>query len=279
MLPLVIALVNEPGQVAALNRGLESASGDVIAITDDDAAPRLDWLERISAAFAADASLGGLGGRDWVHERGGLLDESRRVVGKVLWTGKMIGNHHLGVGKAREVDVLKGANMSYRRTTIGDTRFDTRLRGRGAQIHNDVAFSISVKHAGWKLVYDPSVAVDHFPAVRSDDAGPRDAQTLTAIRDAAYNLHLILREQLPPFRREIAWWWYLLIGTRAYPGVAHALLALLKKPQRAQLSHWSAVRNGAHEARRDVRRGWPERTGHNQVRLSEPVARQSGVTG
>ncbi len=28
-----------------------------------------------------------------------------------------------------------------------------------------------------------------------------------AIGNAAYNLHLMLREHLPPARREIAWWW------------------------------------------------------------------------
>ncbi len=39
-LPLSVALVETPGQVAALNRGLDAANGDVIAITDDDAAPR-----------------------------------------------------------------------------------------------------------------------------------------------------------------------------------------------------------------------------------------------
>jgi hypothetical protein len=45
----------------------------------------------------------------------------------------LIGNHHLGVGEPREVDVLKGVNMSYRRTAIADIHFDERMRGTGAQ--------------------------------------------------------------------------------------------------------------------------------------------------
>lgn len=57
-LPLSVALVEVPGQVAALNRGLDAANGDVIAITDDDAAPHQDWVERIAAAFESDARLG-----------------------------------------------------------------------------------------------------------------------------------------------------------------------------------------------------------------------------
>jgi len=248
-LPLSIALVEQPGQVAALNRGLDAASGDVVAITDDDAAPHPDWVERIAAAFASDARLGALGGRDWVHEKGRVLDGERPLVGKVTPSGKIIGNHHLGVGGAREVDLLKGANMSYRRAAIRQIRFDERLRGAGAQVHNDMAFSMSVKNAGWKLVYDPRVAVDHYPAERFDD-DRRDAQTLMAVRNAAYNLHLILRDHLPPLRREAAWWWYALVGTRVYPGFAHVALALLSKHARVKLSRWRAVRTGAHEARR-----------------------------
>ncbi|CAB3750765.1 glycosyltransferase family 2 protein [Paraburkholderia humisilvae] len=247
-LPLTIAPVDLPGQVAALNRGLDAASGDVIAITDDDAAPHADWVQRIEAHFAADPQLGALGGRDWVHQKGGVLSGSRERVGKLTPSGKMIGNHHLGVGGAREVDMLKGANMSYRRAAVRTLRFDTRLRGAGAQVHNDMAFSMSVKKAGWKLVYDPRVAVDHFPAERHDD-DRRDAQSLTAARNAAYNLHLILRAHLPPLRRETAWWWYAMVGTRVYPGFAHAVLAVVSR-KRAQLSRWKAVRTGAREARR-----------------------------
>ncbi|MGF6599734.1 glycosyltransferase involved in cell wall biosynthesis [Paraburkholderia sp. GAS448] len=249
---LRIALVEVPGQVAALNRGLDVATGDVIAITDDDAAPRPDWAQRIASAFQADPRLGALGGRDWVHQRGRVLDGARPLVGKVRPSGRIIGNHHLGVGGAREVDLLKGANMSYRREAVRTIRFDNRLRGAGAQVHNDMAFSMSVKNAGWKLVYDPQVAVDHFPAERFDD-DRRDAQTMQAVRNAAYNLHLILRDALPPVRREAAWWWYTLVGTRVYPGMAHALLALASRHSSATLSRWRAVRTGAHEARRAAR--------------------------
>jgi cellulose synthase/poly-beta-1,6-N-acetylglucosamine synthase-like glycosyltransferase len=245
-----VAIVEEPGQVAALNRGLEAATGDVIAITDDDAAPRADWVERIARWFEADPQLGALGGRDWVHEGGRVIDGERDLVGKLQRSGRIVGNHHLGTGAAREVDLLKGANMSYRRAAIADVRFDRRLRGTGAQTHNDMAFSMSVKRAGWKLVYDPRVAVDHYPAPRPGE-DPRNAQTLASMRNAAFNLHLILRGHLPPLRRETAWWWYALVGTRLYPGMLHAALAAARgQPAGAALARWRAVRVGAREARR-----------------------------
>ncbi|WP_061167341.1 glycosyltransferase family 2 protein [Caballeronia hypogeia] len=236
------------GQVAALNRGLESAAGDIIAITDDDAAPRPDWIERIAHAFEANDRLGAIGGRDWVHEKGRVLDGSRHEIGVIRKSGRVVGNHHLGVGPARAVRMLKGANMSYRRAAIASLRFDTRLRGAGAQVHNDMAFSMSVRRAGWTVIYDPLIAVDHFPAERFDD-DRRDAQTLGALTDAAYNFHLILSEELESFDREIAWLWHALIGTRVYPGVLHALLAM-----RGGVAHawerWRAVRRGAWQARR-----------------------------
>jgi cellulose synthase/poly-beta-1,6-N-acetylglucosamine synthase-like glycosyltransferase len=248
-LALRVALVDVPGQVAALNCGLNVAAGDVIAITDDDAAPRTDWLQRIAAAFDADPRLGALGGRDWVHEKGRILDGERELVGKLQLSGKIIGNHHLGIGGAREVDTLKGANMSYRREAIRNIRFDARLRGTGAQTHNDMAFSMCVKRAGWKLVYDPRVAVDHYPAERFDD-DKRDARTLAAVSNAAYNLHLTLREHLPPMRRATAWWWYALVGTRVYPGLVHAVLATVSKNGTDVRLRWRAVRTGARDARR-----------------------------
>ncbi|MBI0331676.1 glycosyltransferase family 2 protein [Burkholderia plantarii] len=250
-LPLTVAPIEVPGQVAALNRGLERAGGDVLAITDDDAAPRPDWLERIAAAFDADARLGALGGRDWVHERGRVIDDARPVVGRVTLSGKLVGNHHLGVGGAREVDMLKGANMIYRRDAIDGLRFDTRLRGAGAQTHNDMAFSMAVKRRGWKLVYDPAVAVDHYPAERFDE-DRRDAASRNAIVNAAYNLHLTLRDHLPEPKREIAWWWYRFVGTRVYPGLAHVVLSLGSRDGARVRERWRAVRQGASAARRDT---------------------------
>ncbi|MBY4790575.1 glycosyltransferase family 2 protein [Burkholderia dolosa] len=248
-LPLRVVAVDVPGQVAALNKGLDVAAGDIVAITDDDAAPRADWLARVESTFAADPRGGAVGGRDWVHEKGRVLDESREEVGRITPWGRLVGNHHLGVGGAREVDMLKGANMSYRRAAIERVRFDTRLRGAGAQVHNDMAFSMRVQRDGWKLVYDPAIAVDHFPAERFDD-DRRDAASLNAISNGAYNLQLTLREHLPPLRREIAWWWWTLVGTRVYPGLAHLLLALPTARRGRVLAHWRAVRRGARDARR-----------------------------
>src|SRR5689334_18557055 len=55
------------GVVVALNTALQAAAGDLVAITDDDAVARPDWIERLEQCFRADSRLGGVGGRDVVH--------------------------------------------------------------------------------------------------------------------------------------------------------------------------------------------------------------------
>jgi glycosyltransferase involved in cell wall biosynthesis len=202
-LPLKVLIVNVPGVVAAMNCGLEAATGDIIAFTDDDAAPHVDWLQRIEAYFLSDEHLGGIGGRDWQYV-GTKLKEAgeRKVVGQMRWHGLVIGNHHLGVGEPQEVYVLKGVNMSFRRTAIADLRFDEQMRGTGAQVHFELAFSLSLKRAGWKILFDPQVAVDHFPAQRFDE-DLREAFSAIALTNQVHNETLALLEYLSPPRRII----------------------------------------------------------------------------
>src|SRR2546421_10109259 len=46
--------VDAAGVVAALNAALQLAAGELVAITDDDAVARPDWLERLERRFQAD---------------------------------------------------------------------------------------------------------------------------------------------------------------------------------------------------------------------------------
>jgi glycosyltransferase involved in cell wall biosynthesis len=221
-LPLQIVTVTTSGVIAALNKGLDAAQGDIIAITDDDAAPRPEWLTRIEAHFVSDDAIGGVGGRDWMYQGTELVDGACEVVGKVQWFGRTIGNHHFGVGKPREVEILKGANMSYRRSAIANLRFDERLRGTGAQAHNDLAFGLAVKGSGWKLIYDPLVELDHFHGQRFDE-DIRYQFNPIATGNQVHNYTLILLEYLPPIRRLVFILWAILIGTRGERGLLQTL--------------------------------------------------------
>ncbi|MEE3716391.1 glycosyltransferase [Tumidithrix elongata RA019] len=209
LLPLQALIVKVPGVVAAMNCGLDAATGDIIAFTDDDAAPHADWLERIETYFLKDEKIGGVGGRDWQYVGTEIKEVGeRKVVGQMRWHGMVIGNHHLGVGEPQEVYVLKGVNMSFRRDAIAELRFDERMRGTGAQVHFELAFSLRLKQAGWKIIFDPKVAVDHFPAQRFDE-DLREKFSAIALENQVHNETLALLDYLSPIRRIV----FLLVAT------------------------------------------------------------------
>ncbi len=192
---------------------MAAVTGDIVSITDDDAAPRPDWLASINAHFLKDTAVVGVGGRDWIHQGNQILDASRPIVGQLQWFGRVIGNHHLGVGEPREVDILKGVNMSFRTQAIGELHFDQRMRGTGAQVHFEMAFTLALKRAGGKIIYDPQIAVDHYPAQRFDEDQRHNFNAIAQI-NLVHNETLILLEHLPPLRRTIFLLWAIIIGTR-----------------------------------------------------------------
>ena len=239
LLPLHTAKVTVFGVIAAMNLGLDSATGDIIAFTDDDAAPHPDWLERIETYFVADQKIVGVGGRDWVYHGDELEEGARPIVGKLQWFGRIIGNHHIGIGGARDVDVLKGVNMSFRRTAIADLHFDQRMRGTGAQVHFEVIFSLALKQRGGKLVYDSQIGVDHFRGARFDE-DQRDKFNSLALLNAVHNETLALLEYLPLSRRLIFLVWAVAIGTRDARGLLQWLRFLPKEGALSGQKLWSS---------------------------------------
>jgi len=216
-LPLKIVTVTTTGVVAAMNAGLQKSEGDIIVFTDDDAIPKSNWLQLIEDAFLADDKVGGVGGKDWVYDNGKLKEGQEETVGKIQWFGRAIGNHALGFGAAREVDILKGVNMSFRREAIAGLQFDHRMWGTGAQVHFEMAFCFALKKRGWKLIYDPNIAVDHHHAQRFDE-DQRKRFNQTALINQVHNETLIMLENLEPIRRLFYLLWALVLGSRAERG-------------------------------------------------------------
>jgi cellulose synthase/poly-beta-1,6-N-acetylglucosamine synthase-like glycosyltransferase len=244
-LQLRTVTVKVTGVVAAMNTGLDVATGDIIVTTDDDAAPHPDWLQRIEAHFESDSKIGGVGGRDWQYVGTQIKETGDRTeVGRLQWFGRVIGNHHLGVGPAREVDVLKGVNMAYRRTAIKGMHFDERMRGTGAQVHFELAFTLPIKRAGWKIIFDPLVAVDHYPAVRFDEDQRHNFNDI-AWSNAIHNETLVLLEHFPPMQRISFLLWAILIGTREALGVVQCLRFLPKQGELAWKKWLASIRGRA----------------------------------
>lgn len=251
---LSIQLVDvlEPGQIAALNAGLAASTGDIVCITDDDAAPHPDWLKRIEECYQQDPSIVGVGGRDLVHTRSGVLNDPQTRVGIISPFGRLIGNHHLGVGGARVVDVIKGVNMSFRGNLLREIKFEPRLKGTGAQVHNEVAISLSIRGKGRKVIYDPAILVDHYPAERFDEDA-RGTQSSLALSNATFNLFFSLLGKNTGWHRLLIWHWYQLIGTSTAPGLLQICRSFLSK-DRNVVHRWKVVRRAAYDARKTVSR-------------------------
>jgi glycosyltransferase involved in cell wall biosynthesis len=220
---IITVTVTEPGVLAAMNLGVAASSGDVIAFVDDDAVARPAWLHGM-LAHLDDVAVGGVGGRDVVHSLPDPELTNTGEVGLITSWGKLVGNHHLGAGPARDATVLKAVNMAFRREALALPRT---LRGSGAQVHFEVATGLWARQRGWRLVYDPAIVVDHYPGPRFDP-DRRERPDPVATRNAAYNLVACLIDLNPRLlpRRAL---YGALVGDAMTPGLGRAAVAMVQR--------------------------------------------------
>jgi len=148
----------------ARNLGIRHARGEVIAFLDDDSMARPEWLHFLLEPYT-DSVVGGVGGRviDALEQARVTPDDLR--VGTIQRNGRMTTNFILDTGKPVEVDHVRGCNMSFRRVALERIGgFDGRYIGSNVCEETDVC--LSVKRAGWKMVYQPFAVVDHLAAPR-----------------------------------------------------------------------------------------------------------------
>lgn len=227
-LPLRAVEVFETGVVAAMNRGLDAVTGDFVMFLDDDAAPLPDWLARVEAHYRADPMVGAVGGRDILHVDGTPIQPSEKDVGTISWYGRLVGAHHIGIGTARHVAVLKGVNMGFRMAALRNHRADPRLLGEGAQVHFEVGLCTNVRRAGWSVLYDPTILVNHYPSVRHD-SDKRSGFAYDAQFNKAHNEQLMILDALKPWQRPVFVMWSILIGTSDVVGLAQLPRVALKR--------------------------------------------------
>lgn len=241
-------VVDEPGLLAAMTAGLRASTGDVIALTDDDAVPRPEWVALIARHFT-DPALGVLGGRDVLTDHRDPGPAGGRDVGRITGWGRLIGNHHVGRGGPRDVDVVKGVNLAVRRQAAA---VPVGLRGSGAQPHTEVILCQWARSRGWRVVYDANLVVDHHPAERP--AGDRrDARRPADVADEAYNLVGGLLSQRPDLKwRRAAFG--LAVGDAATPGLVRTAYGLLRRDP-GSLRRLIPSLAGQAAALRDHRRG------------------------
>jgi hypothetical protein len=212
--------VERPGVVAALAAGVAVSTADVIAFTDDDATPSPRWLELL-LDHLAQPDVVAAGGRDVIP---GETQPRRRDVGLLTRFGRLVGNHHLGIGSARDVDVLKGVNMAFRAERLALPAPGV-LLGEGAEVHFE-PLVCSFAASGGRIVYDPAIEVDH-PRVARAGVGRAGRPSDGDVRAAAHNL-LVATSALGTRRVLRQTCYCVLVGSRATPGLGRALLAVAR---------------------------------------------------
>ncbi|MCK4352838.1 glycosyltransferase [candidate division WOR-3 bacterium] len=240
----IIEVKDKNNLTPLLNKALKSVTGSLICFTDPDTAPEPCWLEKIIKTYIGGTSargglpvsdksfIGGVGGRDEIYRFNTPID-SKMVgaynpahklcagpvynVGKLTWFGRIIGNHHELLDKSKEVDFLKGCNMSFRRELLEE--FDENLLGF-YRWEQDMCFKIKAK--GYKLIYNPEIRVKHF----------KEEEKLTA-QDffiISHNTTYLLLKYLSLPRKLIFLFYTFFIGQRNNLGFLRSLLLLFQSP-------------------------------------------------
>ncbi|TMA22718.1 MAG: glycosyltransferase, partial [Deltaproteobacteria bacterium] len=132
----------------ARNLGLELATGEIVAYTDDDAFPDPHWLHYLAAAFRTPdyAAVGGPNlpppGEDFVAE---AVANSPGGPTHVLLSD-------------REAEHIPGCNMAFRVAALRSLGgFDPQFRAAG----DDVDICWRIQAAGWKVGFHPAALVWH----------------------------------------------------------------------------------------------------------------------
>ena len=225
-------LVTPPGQVAAINAGLEVATGEVAVFTDDDTRPTPDWLARIAAAYA-DPAVVGVGGRDRIE---GIPDEGpAERVGVLTWYGRLIGNHHRGCRGVQRVQHLKGANMSFRRALLPP--FDPNLF-RAASALNDTDASLVVGRHG-VILYDPEAIVDHYPSARGGVS--RDIDDPQMVRADSHNWTYCMLKHLRWWAKPVFLAYALAVGQGSRLGPVRWVWRRLKGDPKSLRQVWAST--------------------------------------
>jgi glycosyltransferase involved in cell wall biosynthesis len=141
------------------NRGVERASGDVIAFLDDDAVADERWIDELVSVYEERNAIA-VGGKmvgQWVAGKPSFLPE------EFYW---LVGVTHRGFAEpGQEVRNTFGSNISFRRTVFEEIgEFDPELGRRGSlNIQaEETIFCVQMRDEfGHGVVYNPEAVVAH----------------------------------------------------------------------------------------------------------------------
>jgi hypothetical protein len=211
-----------PGTAAAIFAGLSDVTNNLVGILDDDVELPSDWSLKCLNWFSRSPEICAVGGRDNIPSR--VQIQNKKHVGKFQFFGRMIGNHSLGTGLARQVDFLKGCNFMMKKDyLLGMNEIFFKLKGSGAQVGNDLILTITPRLKGKIIIYDPQIQVTHYEEERVLSS-PRDELNSKEWADRVYNLTLIKLTFCPRLTKLLVTFYALAVGDTDSPGLLKIIL-------------------------------------------------------
>jgi GT2 family glycosyltransferase len=158
------------GFVAACNQGARVATGRTLLMLNSDAFVRPGAIAKALAALDADAAIGAVGGRLILPS--GRLQEA----GCIVWSDATTSGRGRGLAPdehqamtGRDVDYCSGAFLLTPRAVWA--RLDGFDEVFTPGYYEDVDYCMRLRQAGLRVVFEPSVAVDHVENGSEADRG------------------------------------------------------------------------------------------------------------
>lgn len=137
---------------ASRNVGLPHCTGEIMAMTDDDAEVYPDWVTQMKIVHLEHPEAGAVGGPVIGADSDSLIS---RLSDAVTFPAPL---------KPQTVRTLPGVNISYKRAAVAQVgeQDDSLFRGE------DVDYNWRVQKLGWSIFYDPRIRVlhHHRPTLR-----------------------------------------------------------------------------------------------------------------
>lgn len=162
-----VYIYSEPGTSYQRNLGIKEVKGDMVFFFDDDVTLDRDYHQEILNVYRRDKNknIGGVGGviKNF-HRFSGIAKTYRRLFFLPIGEGNDevfpsgFPNFTTKPKNIKEVRVLDGCNMSYRKDVLKDFKFDESLRGYALGEDADLSYRVSHRY---KLIVTPFAKVEH----------------------------------------------------------------------------------------------------------------------
>ena len=128
------------------NAGLPHCTGDIVAMTDDDAEVSPDWVTQIKRVHLEQPEAGAVGGPVYGADHQSRLS---RIADQVTFPV---------LPSARAVRTLPGVNVAYKRAALDRVGPQDECLFRG----EDTDFNWRVQQLGFSVYFDPAIRVHHW---------------------------------------------------------------------------------------------------------------------